>query len=59
VKVALFPGDGPTGAYFDLNGEASFVWWYFYFRLQNKRKSYKTVSANKYYSSTCVLKLAP
>jgi len=25
VKVALFPGDRPTGAYFDLNGEASFV----------------------------------
>jgi hypothetical protein len=26
VKVALLPDDGPTGAYFDLNGEASFVW---------------------------------
>jgi hypothetical protein len=25
VKVALLPDDGPTGAYFDLNGEASFV----------------------------------
>ncbi|KAL5215034.1 hypothetical protein ABZP36_004186 [Zizania latifolia] len=25
VKVALLPDDGPTGAYFDRNGEASFV----------------------------------
>ncbi|WVZ86518.1 hypothetical protein U9M48_033280 [Paspalum notatum var. saurae] len=25
VKVALLPDDGPTGAYFDLNGQASFV----------------------------------
>ena len=25
AKVALLPDDGPTGAYFDLNGEASFV----------------------------------
>jgi (+)-neomenthol dehydrogenase len=25
VKVALLPDDEPTGAYFDLNGEASFV----------------------------------
>jgi (+)-neomenthol dehydrogenase len=24
VKVALLPDDGLTGAYFDLNGEASF-----------------------------------
>jgi (+)-neomenthol dehydrogenase len=25
MKVALLPNDGPTGAYFDLNGETSFV----------------------------------
>jgi (+)-neomenthol dehydrogenase len=25
VKVAVLPDDGPTSAYFDLNGEASFV----------------------------------
>ncbi|CAL5026284.1 unnamed protein product [Urochloa decumbens] len=25
VKVALLPDDGPTGAYFDLNGEAPFI----------------------------------
>jgi hypothetical protein len=26
VKVALLPDDGPTGAYFGLNGKATFMW---------------------------------